>query len=64
MDRGGKDARVPLGTLPVQTMRVDCRRGLRRADPSEERPAHALYTRQVLAAIGRRKRRRRRRRRR
>eukprot|EP00959_Pyramimonas_sp_CCMP1952_P470505 9496755-Pyramimonas_sp.AAC.1 len=25
MDRGGKDARVPLGMLPILTMRVDCR---------------------------------------
>eukprot|EP00959_Pyramimonas_sp_CCMP1952_P005449 114822-Pyramimonas_sp.AAC.1 len=24
MDRGGKDARAPLGRLPILTMRVDC----------------------------------------
>eukprot|EP00959_Pyramimonas_sp_CCMP1952_P266718 5576413-Pyramimonas_sp.AAC.1 len=24
MDRGGKDVRVPLGRLPILTMRVDC----------------------------------------
>eukprot|EP00959_Pyramimonas_sp_CCMP1952_P038943 815443-Pyramimonas_sp.AAC.1 len=33
MDRGGKDARVPVGTLPILLMRADC--------PFEgSRPAH------------------------
>eukprot|EP00959_Pyramimonas_sp_CCMP1952_P175926 3676384-Pyramimonas_sp.AAC.1 len=27
MDQGGKDARIPLGKLPILTMRVDCNTG-------------------------------------